>query len=113
MRRIAVAALLLVLAGCRVPEALPGGTPAPTPGPRSVPYSLYTHCGLGELVFEDRWYVRDDGPLEIGDDDTWDEDWHAGTLTVDGDEAVFTDDRGHREVYVLHEDPATPAYGCS
>lgn len=111
MRRIAVAAVLLAaLAGCRPPEALPGGRPAPTSGPRSVPYALYTHCEVSELVFEDRWYVRADGPLG---NEGYDQTYQDGTLTVSDDTAVFEDDRGHREVYVLRGDPTAPAYGCS
>jgi hypothetical protein len=111
-RRLAAGAALLVLmaAGCRPPEALPGGRPVPTSGPRTVPYALYTHCEVSELSFEDQWYVREDGPLAA---DGWDQPYQDGTLTVSDDAAVFEDDEGHREVFVLEADPTTPLYGCS
>jgi len=86
-------------------DATPQG-PATGPAARTVPHRLYTHCGIHELRFEGRYYERVGGPATDGSGNPprgWDNPEQSGFLTVSGDSAVFTDDRGHREHFELRE----------
>ncbi len=77
----------------------------------TIPFSLYTHCGIDGFRFGDRWYARDGGKLS--DPQARQEGWldsAAGTMAFAGEHATFTDPAGHRETFTLAEQPARS--GC-
>ena len=43
----------------------------------------------------------------------WDDPHQGGTLTVDDETAVFTDEEGHRETFRLREGATAPKTVCS
>lgn len=79
---------------------------AQTPEPRRQidNYELSTHCGIFEIADGDRFYVREGGRLDDGTGNPpegWDNPFQVGTLTFTFEqEAVFTDDNDHREIFV-------------
>ncbi|WP_421742932.1 hypothetical protein [Cellulomonas sp.] len=109
-RALVVVVALVVLAGC-------AGAPAePFPTRLDGTFSLYTHCGIHELTYDGGWYVRQGGRLDDGSGnppDGWDNPTQAGTLTVTGDEAVFTDVEGHEEHFDLRHGADKPLQLCS
>jgi hypothetical protein len=68
----------------------------------SMPFNLYTHCGIGEARIGGRYY-RAVRPLGAGNPPAgWGDPYQAGTMTlVSASEAVFTDRAGHRVVFRL------------
>jgi hypothetical protein len=69
-----------------------------TPAGKSVPYNLYTHCGVSEARVGGQYYVAVH-PLSDGAGNPpagWENPYDAGTMTlVSATEAVFTDGVGH------------------
>jgi hypothetical protein len=69
---------------------------------KSVPYDLYTHCGIDEARIGNRYFVAVH-PLSDGSGNPpagWGNPYQAGTMTlVSPTEAVFTDSAGHRVVF--------------
>ncbi|KAF5990711.1 hypothetical protein [Streptomyces sp. WAC00263] len=99
----ALALAVAVLAGCtkagedtKPVRATPSG--GATPSVRTIPFDLYTHCGIDEARIGST-YFEADPPLS---DDSgnppegWDNPIQHGTMTLkSATEAVFTDDAGH------------------
>ncbi|MBL7501621.1 hypothetical protein I6A84_06890 [Frankia sp. CNm7] len=87
----------------------PGSTAPERLGP-SVPYDLYTHCGISEARYEDRYYELVP-PLHDGSFNPpagWGNPSQRGTLTpVSKTEVVFTDDAGHRVTFTLRPGATT------
>ncbi|MFB7586457.1 hypothetical protein [Streptomyces sp. NPDC056169] len=69
-----------------------------TPSGRTIPFELYTHCGIDEARI-DSTYFEAETPLSDGSGnppDGWDNPTQRGTMTLKSEtEAVFTDDSGH------------------
>lgn len=87
----------LVLAGCSTEPTSTG----PTAG--TVAYELPTHCGIQWLRYNDQWFERAGGHLDGGSGTApngWDDPIQKGSLEVSTDRAIFTDHKGHREVFV-------------
>ncbi|WP_228990290.1 hypothetical protein [Streptomyces sp. DH8] len=65
---------------------------------RTIPFLLYTHCGIGEALIGSTYYEAEK-PLSDGSGNPpegWDNPFHKGTMTLKTEtEAVFTDDAGH------------------
>src|ERR1017187_2403222 len=97
VRPIVALAGLLALAGC---SAVAGTTPASrSPGDASpVPYSLYTHCGIGYARIDGHWY-RASPPQSDGSGNPpsgWANPYQRGTIQVISRvEAKFRDTAGH------------------
>ncbi len=72
----------------------------------TIPFSLYTHCGIDGFAFGGRWYARDGGTLsdQRARELTW-PDLARGTMAFDGDHATFTDAAGRRETFTIAEPP--------
>ncbi|MFF4758351.1 hypothetical protein [Streptomyces sp. NPDC001292] len=95
---IVVAALAAgVLTGCAT-AGEGGGTVRATPSGRSIPYDLYTHCGIDEARIGST-YFEAEAPLSDGSGNPpegWGNPTQRGTMTLTSErEAVFTDDAGH------------------
>jgi hypothetical protein len=79
------------------------GTTGATPSPgQSVPYDLYTHCGIDEALVG-TVYFEAQTPLDDGSGnppDGWDSPSQRGTMTLtSATRAVFTDNAGHRVAF--------------
>lgn len=88
--------------------AADGATP---PEGLTIPFSLYTHCGIDGFRFGGRWYARDGGKLP--DPQAREQGWPdlaAGTMSFAGEHATFTDPAGHRETFTVAEQPTR--WGC-
>jgi len=106
---MAVAAAVGVIAGCASASSPPSVPPAsvrPSAAatPRSVPYNLYTHCGIAYAKVGNRYYQAT-VPLSDGSGNPpsgWGNPYQQGTLTfVSPTRAIFTDKAGHRVVFTL------------
>lgn len=79
-------------------------------------FTLYTHCGIDELQFEDQWYERFGGVLDDGSGNPpagWDNPEQEGTIArVDESTLTFTDEAEHREEFVLRADATGPKRTC-
>ncbi|MEU2118106.1 hypothetical protein ABZ567_21260 [Streptomyces sp. NPDC016459] len=80
-----------VLAGCaRADEDVNTG--------RTVPFDLYTHCGIREARIGST-YFEAETPLSDGSGNPpagWDNPIQHGTMSLNSEtEAIFTDDAGH------------------
>jgi hypothetical protein len=68
----------------------------------SMPYDLYTHCGIDEARINGRFYEAVK-PLSDGNSNPppgWGNPYQHGTMTLASpSEAVFTDNAGHRVVF--------------
>jgi hypothetical protein len=68
----------------------------------SMPYDLYTHCGIDEARINGRFYEAVK-PLSDGNSNPppgWGNPYQHGTMTLASpSEAVFTDSAGHRVVF--------------
>ncbi|WP_423181218.1 hypothetical protein [Arthrobacter sp. NyZ413] len=90
-----VAALLMASSGYAPPQNEVQATSTPT-GP-AVAYSLLTHCGISEARVGQTYFFADK-PLDDGNGNTpsgWGNTYQEVTMTVEGQNAVFRDDRGH------------------
>jgi hypothetical protein len=103
----------------------PHATQAPPDGPKadtatvaaeSVPYHLYTHCGVGEARVGNRYFVAVH-PLSDGSGNPpagWGNPDQAGTMTlVSPAEAVFTDSAGHRVKFRVRPGARTFLHVCA
>jgi hypothetical protein len=86
-----------VLTGCA--QADEGADPVrATPSGRTIPFDLYTHCGIDEARIGSA-YFEAETPLSDGSGNPpegWDNPTQRGTMTLKSEtEAVFTDDAGH------------------
>ncbi|WP_427134882.1 hypothetical protein [Pseudarthrobacter sp. S9] len=113
VRSIAAAAdALAVLSGCAPPAAStndPSATPTTTAA-SSIPFSLYTHCGIYETQVLHTFFVADQ-PLDDGHGNPpagWANPYQPGTITVAGSKAVFHDDTGHAVTF--HERPGATSF---
>jgi hypothetical protein len=83
---------------------------------KSQPYQLYTHCGINEARIGNRYYVAVH-PLSDGSGNPpagWGNPSQAGTMTIlPGTEAVFTDNAGHRVVFMVRPGAKTFEHVCS
>ncbi|MFC9705615.1 hypothetical protein ACFTWD_33560 [Streptomyces sp. NPDC056943] len=88
--------------GAGVVRATPPGRTTPsvqaTPSVRTIPFELYTHCGIDEARIGST-YFEAETPLSDGSGNPpegWDNPTQRGTMTLKSEtEAVFTDDAGH------------------
>lgn len=103
-----------LVAGCMggAGTGQPAGGGAPPPAAhKSIPYSLYTHCGIYQANVQGRWYLTTPA-LSDGNGNPpagWGNPDQRGTMTlVSTAEVVFTDQAGHRVVF--HAAPATGRY---
>lgn len=75
---------------------------APSAAANSMPYDLYTHCGIDEARISGRCYEAVT-PLSDGNSNPppgWGNPYQHGTMTLAApSEAVFTDNAGHRVVF--------------
>jgi hypothetical protein len=108
----------VIVAACGTaspPHAVPEATAA-TATARSLPYDLYTHCGIDEARIGNR-YFKATPPLSDGSGNPpagWGNPYQAGTMTlVSVTEAVFTDKPGHRVVFRLRPGATTFLATCS
>ena len=79
-------------------------------------FNLLTHCGIHELGYGDRWFIRDGGMLDDGSGnppDGWDNPTQQGKLVIDGDNATFQDAKGHNETFTVVPDQTEPSIMCS
>jgi hypothetical protein len=109
---VAVGAVAGVVVACGSSSSLhvmQNRPPAPkatatTIAAKSVPYDLYTHCGIDEARIGNRYFVAAH-PLSDGSGNPpagWGNPFQAGTMTlVSPNEAVFTDKAGHRVVFTV------------
>ena len=119
MRAVAAVAWMLVLTGCgsaqQATSGVSGGA-SPVSTSSSVPYSLYTHCGIDWASIDGRWY-RASPPLSDGSGNPpagWGNPDQQGTIQVISDtEAEFTDPAGHHVRFVLQPGATRPAQLCA
>jgi len=85
-------------------------------GARSMPYDLYTHCGIDEARVNDRFYEAIK-PLSDGNFNPppgWGNPYQHGTMTLTSpSEAVFTDSAGHRVVFRVRAGATGFRHVCS
>jgi hypothetical protein len=108
----AAAATLAVLCGC-APPAEPTNDPSASPtttAASSIPFSLFTHCGIYEIQVQHTFFVADQ-PLDDGHGNPpagWANPYQPGTISVAGFTAVFHDDTGHAVTF--HERPGATSF---
>ncbi len=82
----------------------PGSGPAPAIFGKTIPFDLYTHCGIGEIKAFGKYFERVGGILGDGFGNPpigWDNPYDKGTLSVVGASAVFRDSHGHEVDFKL------------
>ncbi|MGW1881693.1 hypothetical protein [Streptomyces sp. NPDC001970] len=83
-------------------EVRPAASGPPAGSGRTMPFDLYTHCGIDEARIGST-YFEAENPLSDGSGNPpegWDNPTQHGTMTlVSGTEAVFTDDAGHEVTF--------------
>ena len=92
-------------------SARPAPTSSATPSPRSVPFSLLTHCGIDEARIDQTYYEADQPLIGPGYDPPpdWSNPFQLGTMTLlSSSRAVFRDDAGH--VVYFHARPGATAF---
>lgn len=113
----ATATSLLLCTGCSTGDDTPTTPSSSAPdNSKGKPFELSTHCGVHELEYLDKWYARHEGPLDDGKGgapDGWDDPTQKGYIVVEGGTAVFRDDAGHREAFVVREGATKPLKTCS
>jgi len=107
VRRIAAVAAMGVLSGCGASTSptLDASTSPATTSISSVPFALFTHCGIYEARVQDTFFVAEQ-QLDDGHGNPpagWGNPYQRGTITVTGSGAVFHDDSGHTVSF--HERP--------
>jgi hypothetical protein len=109
-------AALLALAGCATAAGTPPFSSPPPAGAKSVPYSLYTHCGIGYARIGGHWY-RARPPLSDGSGNPpsgWGNPYQKGTIQIASrTEAKFSDTAGHHVRFVLQPGVTRPPQICS
>jgi predicted small lipoprotein YifL len=100
------ALVTLAIAGCgqATPPAVPTATVSAARVSETVPYVLYTHCGIDEARLDNRYYEAID-PLSDGNGNPpagWDNPFQKGTMhRVSTTEIEFQDERGHHVLFRL------------
>jgi hypothetical protein len=93
-----------------------GSSATRLPAGKSVPYNLYTHCGVSEARVGSHYYVAVH-PLSDGAGNPpagWGDPYQAGTMTlVSTTQAVFTDTAGHRVTFRARPGAKTFLRVCS
>ena len=104
---------LLIIAGMATPViGLAGRHPVEDPSAgqspaifgKTIPFELYTHCGIGEIKAFGKYFERVGGTLGDGFGNPpkdWDNPYDSGTLSVVGNSAVFRDTHGHEVNFKL------------
>lgn len=104
---------LLIIAGMatpvigmagRHPVEDPGSGASPATFGKTIPFNLYTHCGIGEIKALGKYFERIGGTLGDGFGNPpkgWDNPYDKGTLSVVGNSAVFRDSHGHEVEFKL------------
>ena len=108
-RSALVVVVAATLSGCATTATLSSSPQSHHPGNPdglvdAVPFALYTHCGIHELTFRGKYYVRAGGLLDDGQGNPpagWDNPYQRGALTIFTTRALFTDAKGHRETFTL------------
>jgi hypothetical protein len=103
LRALAGLALAAGLLSCSAGAEAGAQTTAATASPvRSVPFDLYTHCGIDEALVGTT-YFEAETPLDDGSGNPpegWDNPSQRGTMTLTSrTRAVFTDDAGHEVAF--------------
>lgn len=106
-----VTALVIILAFATPVIGLVGrhpveepGSSAPTTFGKTVPFDLYTHCGIGEIKALGKYFERVGGTLGDGFGNPpkgWGNPYDRGTLSIVGNSATFRDDQGHEVNFKL------------
>lgn len=104
---------VLIIAGMATPViGLAARRPVEDPGSgassatfgQTIPFELYTHCGIGEIKAFGKYFARVGGTLGDGFGNPpkgWDNPYDKGTLSVVGPSAVFRDSHGHEVKFTL------------
>jgi len=88
----------------RHPVEDPGSGASPATFGRTIPFDLYTHCGISELKAFGRYFERVGGTLCDGFGNPpkgWGNPYDSGTLSVVGNLALFRDSSGHEVNFKL------------
>jgi hypothetical protein len=118
---VLVALLAAASAGCAnqvQAPAVPSQSAHPVPATtnRSVPYALYTHCGIDEANIGGRWFEADH-PLSDGNGNPpagWGNPDQPGTITMlSATTAEFRDSLGHVVRFHLVPGATRPKHMCS
>ena len=108
-----VVTALLIIAGmatpaiglaARRPVEGPGSSAPATTFGKTIPFDLYTHCGISELKAFGKYFERVGGTLGDGFGNPpagWGNPYDSGTLSVVGNAAIFRDNRGHEVNFKL------------
>ncbi|MER7909011.1 hypothetical protein [Streptomyces sp. NPDC096068] len=118
---LALTVAIGALAGCAPADGNgsaatdPVNTGRPSVG-RSIPYELYTHCGIDEARIGST-YFEAETPLSDGSGNPpegWGNPVQRGTMTLtSGTEAVFTDDAGHEVRFRARPGADAPKRVCA
>lgn len=101
---IAGMATPVISTAARHPVDGPESTVSPLNLDKTIPFDLYTHCGIGEIKAFGKYYQRIGGTLDDGFGNPpkgWGNPYDSGTLSVVGDSAVFRDPQGHTVDFTL------------
>ncbi|UKA64640.1 hypothetical protein [Arthrobacter sp. FW306-04-A] len=101
-----------MMSGCAAPAAPQSNGPASptTTTAVTVPFSLFTHCGIYEAQVQGSFFTADQ-PLDDGHGNPpagWGNPYQPGTIAVEGQRAVFHDDRGHTVTF--HARPGATSF---
>lgn len=119
-----VTALLIILGmatpviglAARHPVEEAGAGQSPATFGQTIPYELYTHCGIGEIKAFGEYFERVGGILGDGFGNPpigWDNPYDKGTLSVVGTSAVFRDNHGHEVNFKLRPNATGFSTICS
>ena len=118
-RAVAAAAGMLILVGCGGAQRAAAGVPVsgrPASTSATVPYSLYTHCGIDWARIHGRWY-RASPPLSDGSGNPpsgWGNPYQQGTIRmISSTEAEFADSAGHHVRFILQPYGTGPTQVCA
>ncbi len=101
---IALMAIPIVGSVAKHPVEEPGPVIAGAGLGQTIPFDLYTHCGISELKAFGKYFERVGGPLGDGFGNPpkgWGNPYDSGTLSVAGNTAIFRDSRGHEVRFKL------------
>jgi hypothetical protein len=113
----AAAVALAALSACAPPPAAQGNVPATTrtTAVSSVPFDLFTHCGIYEARVQDKFFAAVQ-PLDDGHGNPpagWGNPYQSGTITVADHSAVFRDDSGHTVTFRVRPGATSFLRTCS
>ncbi|MFE0646569.1 hypothetical protein ACFW2Y_33950 [Streptomyces sp. NPDC058877] len=111
----ALALVAGVLVGCTQADEVTKAD-RPVPSERTIPFELYTHCGIDEARIGST-YFEAETPLSDGSGNPpegWDNPTQLGTMTLKSEtEAVFTDDAGHEVKFVARPGASASKHVCA